>query len=106
MKYKAVIKKIRNINIIDAEISLGFGIKINACLRLLGISSLKDNDRLNEAIKYLQDTLIEKEGVEIDIKLAKEHSLAIVYLNGKNINQDLLSKNLAKKYEIKAKNNG
>jgi len=98
MRYEAVIKKIKNINILDVEISLGFGIKINASLRLLGISSLKDNDKIDEAIKYLQDILVEKEGVEIDIKLAKEHSLAIIYLSGKSINQELIDKGLAKRF--------
>lgn len=100
MRYEAVIKNIKNINIFDAEISLGFGIKINASLRLLGISSLKgNNDKMEEAVKYLQDELVGKEGVEIDIKLAKEHSLAIIYLHNRNINQELLNKGLAKVFK-------
>jgi len=99
MKYEAVIKKIKNINILDADIFLGFGVKINISLRLLGISSLKDNDKIDEAIKYLQDILVEKEGVEVDIKLAKEHSLVIIYLDGKNINQELINKGLAKVFK-------
>jgi len=106
MRYRAVIKSIRNINTFDAEIDLGFKVRVNVTLRLLNISSLKQkNDETSEAIKYLQNKLINQK-VEIDIKLAKEHSLAIVYLDGKDFNQDLLNKGLAKKFEIKAKNNG
>lgn len=95
MRYKAIIKSIRNINTFDAEISLGFDVKIVATLRLLNISSLKNNGKLDEAVKYLQDILVGKV-VELDIKLAKEHSLAIVYLNDKNVNQELIDKGLAK----------
>lgn len=105
MRYKAVIQSIRSINTFDAEISLGFGVKINATLRLKDISSLKDNDKLDEAIKYLETNLISRI-VELDIKLAKEYSLAIIYLDGKNINQDLLNRGLAKKFEMKMRSNG
>lgn len=97
MRYKAEIKSIRNINTIDAEISLGFGVKVNAVLILKDISSLKMNHKMDEAVKYLRSKLISRE-VEIDIKLAKEHSLAIVYLGNENINQELLDKGLAKKF--------
>jgi len=97
MRYEATINNIRNINTFDAEISLGFGIKVNATLRLKDISSLKNNDKADEAVKYLETKLVGKQS-EIDIKLAKEHSLAIIYLNGENVNQELLSKKLAKKY--------
>lgn len=97
MRYKATVKSIRNINTFDAEIDLGFGIKVNAVLRLKDISSLKNNDKLGEAIKYLQNELVNR-GVEIDIRLAKEHSLAIVYLDKENINQKLLDKGLAKQF--------
>lgn len=100
MRYEATVKKIKSINMFDAEIALGFGIKINSSLRLLGISSLKDdNAKMEEAVKYLQDELVEKVGVEIDIKLAKEHSLAIIYLNRRNINQELIDKGLAKVFK-------
>lgn len=106
MRYNGIVKKIHSINVFDAEIDLGFKVRVNVTLRLLNISSLKQkNDKTNEAIKYLQDKLLNQK-VEIDIKLAKEHSLAIVYLNGKNINEDLLQKGLAKKFEIKARDNG
>ena len=98
MRYKAIIKSIRNINTFDAEILLGFGIKVNATLRLKDISSLKNNDKLDEAIKYLKTELVGKQ-VEIDIRLAKEHSLAIIYLNGKNVNQELIDKGLAKVFK-------
>jgi len=98
MRYKAIIKSIRNINTFDAEISLGFGIKVNATLRLKDISSLKDNDKLDEAMEYLVNKLVGKQ-TEIDIKLAKEYSLAIVYLDSKNVNQELLDKKLAKKFK-------
>ena len=104
MRYKAIIKRIRNINTFEAEVDLGFSIKVNVVLRLKDISSLKNNDKLDEAIKYLE-TLVGK-NVLIDIRLAKNHSLAILYLDNENINQKLLDKNLAKKFEIKAKNNG
>jgi len=98
MRYRAVVKSIKNINTFDAEIDLGFKVRVNVTLRLLNISSLKqNNDETNEAIKYLQNKLINQK-VEIDIKLAKEHSLAIVYLDGININQELLQKELAKRY--------
>jgi len=99
MRYKGIVKGIRNINTFDAEIDLGFKVRVNVTLRLLNISSLKqNNDETNEAIKYLQNKLINQK-VEIDIKLAKEHSLAIIYLNGKNINQELINKGLAKVFE-------
>jgi len=98
MKYEALIKRIRNINTVDAEISLGFGVKVNAVLILKDISSLKTNHKMEEAVKYLRDKLVGKEEVEIDIKLAKEHSLAIVYLDGKNVNEELINKGLANKF--------
>jgi len=97
MRYKAIIKNIKNINTIEAEISLGFDVKIMATLRLLNISSLKNNDKIDEAVKYLETKLVNKV-VELDIKLAKEHSLAIIYLDGKSINQELLDKSLAKQF--------
>ena len=95
MRYKAIIKRIRNINTFDAEIDLGFSIKVNSTLRLKDISSLKTNHKIDEAVKYLETKLVNK-AVELDIRLAKEHSLAIVYLDGKNVNQELLNKDLAK----------
>jgi len=97
MRYKAIVRGIRNINTFDAEIDLGFGVKVNATLRLRDISSLKNNSKLDEAVKYLKTELVGKQ-TEIDIKLAKNHSLAIIYLDSKNINQELISKDLAKQF--------
>ena len=95
MRYKAIVKRIRNINTFEAEVDLGFGVIVRTGLRLKDISSLKDNSKMKEAVKYLETELTGKQ-VEIDIRLAKEYSLAIIYLNGKNINKELIDKGLAK----------
>jgi len=99
MRYEATIKSIKNINTFDAEISLGFGVRVRSTLRLKDISSLKDkNSKFYGAIEYLNATLVNKK-VLIDIKLAKEYSLAIVYFDSRNINQELIDKGLAKVFK-------
>mgnify|MGYP000999437729 CR=1 FL=1 len=105
--YKALVTKIIDGDTVDAEVDLGFHIKMEMRLRLLGVdtpelrsSNLEEKIKAAEAKAYVTDFLL---GKEVIIKTEKADSfgrfLAIVYFNGQNFNDLLIANGIAKPYD-------
>jgi micrococcal nuclease len=109
-EYKATVLKVIDGDTIDAEVDLGFRLKISDRFRLVGINAPETRTRnKEEKAKGLKSKkyVIEKiEGKEVIIKTEKKGKfgryLATVYYivgNKKiNLNKELIKKGLATKY--------
>ena len=92
--HKAIVKRVLNGNTIEANVDLGFGVKINEQLKLRSIDdaqyALIEHDSSEQAIEqFLKDTL---EGKEVSLKYVRDtHGfLTLIYVNGESIHDKLI----------------
>lgn len=103
-EYKAKVIRVVDGDTVDALVDLGFHISVEMKLRLYGINA----PELKEAAgKVSRDRLIEKvEGKEVTILTMKDKQekygryLATIISENENINEWLLSENLAIKFMV------
>ena len=106
-EYKAIVRSIYDADTLRADVDCGFGIWYkNEAFRLYGINAPElRGETLTEARKS-RDWLLQQIpiGTEITIRTFKDQKekygryLAIIYLNGRNLNEELVANGLAVPY--------
>ena len=110
-KYRAVVTKVVEGDLVKAAIDLGFGVVYQIKLKLAGINceELKDKrnkDKILAIKKSLEDSVL---GKEVTIKSLKTEKfgryLCFIYLDGhdKSLNDELVEKGLVSSYINKGK---
>lgn len=107
-QYRAEITTVVDGDTFDAIVDLGFNIMMNRRFRLLGINAPESRTRdLNEKSagiisKEALKNLIEGKIVTLDSKKKDKYGrwLAIVYVDGMNINEHMLNSGFAKEYMV------
>jgi micrococcal nuclease len=109
--YKATLIKLIDVNTIDAEIDLGFGVFVRQRIRLFGISIPTTDDksvvdiknRLYELLgkEFIVTTMLNKRG-KFGRVLGTVYSLVNDEV-GENINDVLISEGYAKEYKLGSK---
>jgi micrococcal nuclease len=105
--YNAKVTNIVDGDTIDVEVDLGFYVYHQLRLRLAGIDTPEMNSKILEermsaraAKDYVTDRLLDK---EVTLKTYKKDKfgrfLADVFINGNNVNEELLATGLAKVYK-------
>jgi len=105
-KYNAYVKKVLDGDTCDVNIDLGFDIHINQRLRFFAIdcpeSRTRDKEEKKHGLMAKEYTKNAIEGKDILIETNEKGKfgryLATIYYKGKNLNKELIAKNLAKPY--------
>lgn len=98
-EYKAIVTRVIDGDTIEAEVDLGFHVKMNLRFRLARINApeLKKGGDITRA--YLITKLLDKEIIIKSFKTDKYGRwLAEVFIEGENINDSLVKEGLASKY--------
>ena len=98
--YRAKVYNIVDGDTIDVEIDLGFKIYTKLRIRLNRIDTPERGDTgFKEATNRLKELILDKEITLITTKISKwGYYLGDIYLNDQDINQIMLTENLAKPY--------
>ena len=98
--YRAKVYNIVDGDTIDVEIDLGFKIYTKQRIRLNRIDTPERGDTgFKEATNRLKELILDKEITLITTKISKwGYYLGDIYLNDQDINQIMLTENLAKPY--------
>jgi micrococcal nuclease len=101
-EYKAKIIRVIDGDTIDAEVDLGFNIKMVMKIRLAGINAPEMNTQEGKRTKDALLTLIEGENVTLlSIKDKQEkygRYLGVIVKDNKNVNEWLVEQNMAVRY--------
>lgn len=106
--YDAVVTNVVDGDTVDVDVDLGFTVWVKIRLRLWGIDTMEINDKdstkrelAQKAKQKLIDQLLNQKVVIESFKTDKYGRwLAVVYINGSSINQQLLDEGLAVEYKI------
>lgn len=105
-KYKATVKKVYDGDTLTVEVDLGFTLKMELKLRLVGINTpeIKCSDprekKLGKEVRdYLRELILNKK-IYVDSKKKGKYGryLADIYLGDLHINQHLVDKGYAREY--------